>query len=288
MCWTHWAHAVFVQVKDALEKGQAFPERLAYGPPRFQDRTSPREVGPMAQYLFRAGVLIEHRFHWIPSKIPAPVTKLPALPLAAEAAPIEEVVRPRFGLRDIVDLMDWDQSEQIRGKMAGICLITGGPGVGKTSVALHRIPYLLHEQKEVLPAETPTCPTDFFDESSVQVIVWKKHLVKYLKDLLSNLYCSKVEVRHIDKWATDLLHRYVDVGKDNYRMQKPTEEAPQTERMKLGLGKGKGHWCGISMKMIETFLTGAQGGIYHRAEASESRRRFDEAIDQMNGRAIAR
>jgi superfamily I DNA/RNA helicase len=170
--------------------------------------------------------------------------------------------------------------------MAGICLIEGGPGVGKTSVALHRIPYLLREQKDLLPMENSTWPTDFFEESNVQVIVWKEHLVRYLKDLLSGLYCHQVPVRHIEEWATDLLRRYVDVGAgpDKYRIQRPSEEDKQAEQMKLGLGKGKGHWCGVSLEMIETFLTGSQKGTYHRVEANESLRRFAEVIGQVNDR----
>jgi hypothetical protein len=290
MCWTHWAHAVYVRVKDALEKGAPFPERLEYGPPRFPDKIKLHDVGPVVRYFFRAGTLDAHKFHWAPGKIPAAVAaEVPALPAAVEEVPVEQVQPPRFGLRDIVDLMDWDQSEQIRGKMAGICLIEGGPGVGKTSVALHRIPYLLREQKDVLPMENSTWPTDFFDESNVQVIVWKEHLVRYLKDLLGGLYCHQVAVRHIDEWVTDLLRRYVDVGAgpDKYRIQRPSEEDKQAEQMKLGLGKGKGHWCGISLEMIETFLTGSQGGASHRAEADESRHRFRAVIGQVTDHLAA-
>ena len=65
--WTNWTHhAVFVRVKDALERGQ-FPERLTYGPPRLPVHVKDRPVGPMVLYLFRGGSLAEHKFHWIPA-----------------------------------------------------------------------------------------------------------------------------------------------------------------------------------------------------------------------------
>jgi len=223
--WTHWSHSVYVAVKDALEKGR-YPERLVYGPPRLPDKIKERPVGPLVLYRFRAGVLEEHKFQYVPGKFePVPG----AAPPPAEV-PVQPVARPRFGLRDIVDLMDWNQSEQIRGRMAGICLIQGGPGVGKTSVALHRIPYLLKQQHEHLPLERPKLTLPFFDESTMQVIVWKDHLIRYLRDLLGGLYCHHVPVRHVDQWANELLHRYVDIGPgpDKYRIVDEPERFPNT------------------------------------------------------------
>ena len=86
-----------------------------------------------------------------------------------------------FGLKDIIGVRDLSQDDRIRGPMAGLYLLTGGPGVGNTSVALHRIPYLLNEQNEILSAEVPGAPSDFSGTDTMQVVVWKEHLVPYLQ-----------------------------------------------------------------------------------------------------------
>src|SRR5207247_1207178 len=47
-------------------------------------------------------------------------------------------------MRDIVATTQREQDEAIRAPARGVTLITGGPGTGKTQVALHRAAYLLY------------------------------------------------------------------------------------------------------------------------------------------------
>jgi DNA helicase IV len=51
-------------------------------------------------------------------------------------------------MRDIVQTIQREQDEIIRAPDRGILLVTGGPGTGKTAVALHRVAYLLYESRE--------------------------------------------------------------------------------------------------------------------------------------------
>jgi DNA helicase IV len=64
--------------------------------------------------------------------------------LAALNAPREET------MRDIVATIQAEQDEIIRLGHAGVVVIDGGPGTGKTAVALHRVAYLLYHQRERL------------------------------------------------------------------------------------------------------------------------------------------
>ncbi|GAA2143772.1 AAA family ATPase [Kitasatospora kazusensis] len=50
-------------------------------------------------------------------------------------------------MRDIVSSIQKEQDEVIRAPAAGATLVTGGPGTGKTAVALHRAAFLLYQDR---------------------------------------------------------------------------------------------------------------------------------------------
>ncbi|MEV0246349.1 RNA polymerase recycling motor ATPase HelR [Nocardia sp. NPDC050712] len=67
----------------------------------------------------------------------------------ADAALLAAVNAPRGqGMRDIVATIQAEQDEIIRLEHPGVLVIEGGPGTGKTVVALHRVAYLLYTQRE--------------------------------------------------------------------------------------------------------------------------------------------
>ncbi|MEX2328584.1 MAG: UvrD-helicase domain-containing protein [Nitriliruptoraceae bacterium] len=51
-------------------------------------------------------------------------------------------------MRDIVATIQAEQDEIIRAPARGTMVVTGGPGTGKTVVALHRVAYLLYEDRD--------------------------------------------------------------------------------------------------------------------------------------------
>ncbi|MFN2614037.1 MAG: UvrD-helicase domain-containing protein, partial [Actinomycetota bacterium] len=64
--------------------------------------------------------------------------------LAGEGALLAALERSRTGtMRDIVATIQGEQDEVIRAPMAGVLVVQGAPGTGKTAVALHRAAYLL-------------------------------------------------------------------------------------------------------------------------------------------------
>ncbi|WP_369815923.1 RNA polymerase recycling motor ATPase HelR [Mycobacterium sp. 852013-51886_SCH5428379] len=66
----------------------------------------------------------------------------------ADAALLAAVNAPRgAGMRDIVATIQAEQDEIIRLDHPGVLVIEGGPGTGKTVVALHRVAYLLYTHR---------------------------------------------------------------------------------------------------------------------------------------------
>jgi len=53
-------------------------------------------------------------------------------------------------MNDIVQTIQAEQDEIIRAPHHGVLVVEGGPGTGKTAVALHRAAYLLYEHRELL------------------------------------------------------------------------------------------------------------------------------------------
>ncbi|GAB6902876.1 HelD family protein [Kineosporia succinea] len=77
------------------------------------------------------------------SSEPGSITSESALLTALDAA--------RTGrMTDIVETVQAEQDRIIRSGLAGILVVQGGPGTGKTAVALHRAAYLLYHHREQL------------------------------------------------------------------------------------------------------------------------------------------
>ena len=73
------------------------------------------------------------------------------LVLVGEAALLHALRRSRSGrMRDIVSTIQREQDEVIRAPLEGALVVQGGPGTGKTAVALHRAAYLLYTHREKL------------------------------------------------------------------------------------------------------------------------------------------
>ena len=65
--------------------------------------------------------------------------------LVGEAALLAALASPRRGqMGDIVATIQAQQDEAIRAPLRGVLIVQGGPGTGKTAVALHRAAYLLY------------------------------------------------------------------------------------------------------------------------------------------------
>ncbi|MFD9892783.1 HelD family protein [Amycolatopsis sp. NPDC059027] len=73
------------------------------------------------------------------------------MPIVGEGALMAALGRSRGEkMRDIVATIQKEQDEVIRAPWRGVTEITGGPGTGKTAVALHRAAYLLYRHRRQL------------------------------------------------------------------------------------------------------------------------------------------
>jgi DNA helicase IV len=71
--------------------------------------------------------------------------------IVGEAALLAALDRHRTGrMGDIVATIQAEQDEAVRADLAGILVVAGGPGTGKTAVALHRAAYLLYTHRQRL------------------------------------------------------------------------------------------------------------------------------------------
>lgn len=78
-------------------------------------------------------------------------------------------------MNDIVSSIQVEQDRIIRAPMEGVLIIQGGPGTGKTAVALHRAAYLLYDQKQHL------------EQNGVLVIGPNNFFLKYIDQVLPSL-----------------------------------------------------------------------------------------------------
>ena len=70
------------------------------------------------------------------------------LPVVGDGALMASLGRARsHTMRDIVSTIQAEQDEVIRAPAAGVTEVAGGPGTGKTAVALHRAAYLLYQDR---------------------------------------------------------------------------------------------------------------------------------------------
>jgi len=77
----------------------------------------------------------------------------PDLPVVGEGALLAALTTARgHQMRDIVATIQREQDEIIRSPSNGVTLISGGPGTGKTVVALHRAAYLLYTERRRMAA----------------------------------------------------------------------------------------------------------------------------------------
>jgi DNA helicase IV len=98
------------------------------------------------------------------------------LALSGEGALMAALWERRTGrMRDIVATIQVEQDEIIRAPLAGVLVVQGGPGTGKTAVALHRAAYLLYTHR------------DRIARSGVLVVGPSRAFLRYIEQVLPAL-----------------------------------------------------------------------------------------------------
>jgi DNA helicase IV len=77
-----------------------------------------------------------------------PVAAPADMPVIGDGALLASIARATGrGMRDIVATIQREQDDAIRSPASGVTIVRGGPGTGKTAVALHRAAYLLYADR---------------------------------------------------------------------------------------------------------------------------------------------
>jgi DNA helicase IV len=109
------------------------------------------------------------------------------LEIVGEGALLAALERSRTGrMSDIVATIQVEQDLIIRAPFPGVLLVQGGPGTGKTAVALHRAAYLLYSNRQRL------------EEAGVLVIGPNRTFLRYIEHVLPSLGESGVELATVD------------------------------------------------------------------------------------------
>jgi DNA helicase IV len=111
---------------------------------------------------------------------------------AVDARLLAELTRGRTGtMRDIVATIQAAQFSLIRAPRDQVLVIEGGPGTGKSAVALHRVSWLLFQHRD--------------DMSAADVLVVGPHptFVRYIGQVLPTLGDDGVQLRDIGRLAPD-------------------------------------------------------------------------------------
>ena len=93
--------------------------------------------------------------------------------VTGQGALLAALSRARTGaMRDIVSTIQSDQDAIIRSPATGTLVVTGGPGTGKTVVALHRVAFLLYRDRDRFEGRGVLVigPSDAFTEYTARVL----------------------------------------------------------------------------------------------------------------------
>ena len=116
------------------------------------------------------------------------------LPIIGEGALMAALSRARgVHMRDIVATIQAEQDEAIRAGHAGVTIISGGPGTGKTVVALHRAAYLLYSNRRR------------FERGGILVVGPGPVFMNYIERVLPSLGEDSVTLRAVGSVASDVL-----------------------------------------------------------------------------------
>jgi DNA helicase IV len=122
--------------------------------------------------------------------------------LSGEGALLASLATRRTGrMTDIVATIQAEQDRIIRSELAGALVVQGGPGTGKTAVALHRAAYLLYAHRKVL------------ERSGVLLVGPSRSFLRYIDQVLPSLGETGVVSTTVAELIPGIDAPGVDVGR---------------------------------------------------------------------------
>ncbi len=145
-----------------------------------------------------------------------------AFDLQGEGALLAALSAQRTGrMSDIVATIQAEQDRIIRSELGGILVVQGGPGTGKTAVALHRAAYLLYSHRERLRS------------SGVLIVGPSRSFLRYIEAVLPSLGESGVVLASLGQLY-------------------PGAEATQEDAPNVALVKGRAAMAALIARAVES------------------------------------
>lgn len=132
-------------------------------------------------------------------------------------------------LKDVVATIQKEQNDIIRAEKNKVLIVQGSAGSGKTTIALHRLAYLLYKYKNRMSGE------------DVLVIAPNKLFLDYISELLPNLGVDKVKQKTFEEVALQILNiKSKVISKDKKLSQVMEETDPEKIKYITSSSKIKG------------------------------------------------
>lgn len=129
-----------------------------------------------------------------------------------EASVSDEFLLFRLGenkdnkLRDIVSTIQAEQNEIIRAPRNKALIIQGVAGSGKTTVALHRLAYLIYEYREKIKPE------------KMIIFAPNKMFLDYISNVLPELGVGGIQQTTFESWALDLIEQPLTLQQESQKL----------------------------------------------------------------------
>ncbi|WP_257349487.1 HelD family protein [Pseudalkalibacillus decolorationis] len=167
-----------------------------------------------------------------------------------EASATDEFLLYRLGdkkdnrLRDIVSTIQAEQNHIIRAEKNQPLIIQGVAGSGKTTVALHRLAYLLYHHRDYLTAN--------------QMIIFapNRMFLDYISNVLPELGVGGIQQTTFNEWALDVLDEPIKVITDTTDLEE--RFSPKSGEKKVDIDRQSGRLKGsINYKKVieETLIS---------------------------------
>ncbi|HUC37080.1 MAG TPA: hypothetical protein VMR97_08150 [Acidimicrobiales bacterium] len=179
-------------------------------------------------------------------------------------------------MRDIVSTIQREQDEIIRAPLPGVLVVQGGPGTGKTAVALHRAAYLLYTHRFPL------------ERQGVLVIGPNPLFLRYIEHVLPSLGESGVTLSTLNGLVHGVQVRAHDSSavarlKGEARMSQFVARAVRSRQRALRSDAAIGFGASV-LRLSAEASAGIVSAARRRPGTHNSRRRF---VEQMVTRRLA-
>ncbi|HEV7888471.1 MAG TPA: ATP-binding domain-containing protein, partial [Acidimicrobiales bacterium] len=191
--------------------------------------------------------------------------------LVGSGALLAALERSRSGsMRDIVATVQKEQDEVIRAELPGVLVVQGGPGTGKTAVALHRAAYLLYTHRFPL------------ERQGVLVVGPNPLFLRYIDQVLPSLGETGVALTTVEGLVADVRATGTDRPeaarvKGDSRMARVVARAVRDRQRPLRRPVDVG-FGGVVLHLSPALTEEVVAGARRRAGPHNSRRRFVEAL----------